>query len=266
MTDVIVVGGGPTGLAAAIMAKLAGLSVVVFEPQSPPIDKACGEGLMPPALQVLSALGVRDLEGIPFEGIRYVDGDCVAEARFGMGPGMGVRRAVLHQALSDRAHSLGITVVATRVKHWSQDSTGVVVEGERGRWLLAADGLQSPIRAKLRLQRPPRLPPRIGIRRHFKVAPWSPFVEIHWHQDAEAYVTPIGPDMVGIALLYAANAEPQALVSPGYDGSQPSLTWPPGWAHRAPPSEVRVPSSNGYPANKVDECCSSVTQRAISTR
>ena len=214
MTDVIVVGGGPTGLAAAIMAKLAGLSVIVFEPQSPSIDKACGEGLMPPAIQMLAALGVHDLEGIPFEGIRYVDGDCVAEARFDMGPGKGVRRTELHQALSDRAQALDITVVATRVKNWSQDAEEVVVEGERGRWLLAADGLQSPIRAKLGLRQQPRLPPRVGIRRHFKVTPWSPVVEIHWHQDAEAYVTPIGPDMIGIALLYAADAQPPGTGEP----------------------------------------------------
>ena len=51
--DVAVVGAGPIGLAAAIEARLAGLSAVVIEPRSFPIDKACGEGLMPGAVAAL---------------------------------------------------------------------------------------------------------------------------------------------------------------------------------------------------------------------
>ena len=56
--DVLVVGGGPVGLAAAIEARLAGLSVVVVEPRVGAIDKACGEGLMPGTLTALARVGV----------------------------------------------------------------------------------------------------------------------------------------------------------------------------------------------------------------
>ena len=35
-------------------------------------------------------------------------------------------------------------------------------------------------------------PARYGLRRHFAVAPWSAFVEVHWAAHAEAYVTPVG--------------------------------------------------------------------------
>ena len=57
-TDVLIAGGGPAGLASAINARQQGLSVIVAEPRDNPIDKACGEGLMPGGLAALAALGV----------------------------------------------------------------------------------------------------------------------------------------------------------------------------------------------------------------
>jgi flavin-dependent dehydrogenase len=55
---VVVVGGGPVGLAAAMYAVGSGLSVVVLEPRQGAIDKACGEGLMPGGVRGLtSAVG-----------------------------------------------------------------------------------------------------------------------------------------------------------------------------------------------------------------
>ena len=50
MIDLIVAGGGPVGLMTAVLARLSGLDVAVVEQRSGPIDKACGEGLMPDAL------------------------------------------------------------------------------------------------------------------------------------------------------------------------------------------------------------------------
>ena len=57
-TDVFVVGGGPAGLAAAIAARQRGFEVVVADSAQPPIDKACGEGLMPDGVAALARLGV----------------------------------------------------------------------------------------------------------------------------------------------------------------------------------------------------------------
>jgi flavin-dependent dehydrogenase len=56
--DLAVVGGGPAGLATAIGARLAGLSVRLYDRRQPPIDKPCGEGLMPDAVARLRELGV----------------------------------------------------------------------------------------------------------------------------------------------------------------------------------------------------------------
>ena len=78
-TDVVVVGGGPAGLAAAIAARLQGLRVVVLEAAHPPIDKVCGEGVMPEALAALRRLGVHltPTHGTPLVGLRFVDGATV---------------------------------------------------------------------------------------------------------------------------------------------------------------------------------------------
>jgi len=113
-TEVFVCGGGPAGLAAAIAARLAGFEVTVADCAQPPIDKACGEGVMPDGLAALQKLGVRlrPDQGLPFPGIRFIDADGLSEACFPDGLGFGVRRPLLHQALIDRAEELGIAM------HW----------------------------------------------------------------------------------------------------------------------------------------------------
>src|SRR5262245_66082777 len=44
-------------------------------------------------------------------------------------------------------------------------------------------------------------PRRWWIRRHFEIAPWTDSVEVHWSRGAEAYVTPVADDCIGIAIL-----------------------------------------------------------------
>ena len=56
--DVLVVGGGPAGMAAGISFGRAGLRTLVCERGSLPADKPCGEGVMPTGLQCLERLGV----------------------------------------------------------------------------------------------------------------------------------------------------------------------------------------------------------------
>ena len=82
--DVLVVGAGPVGLAVAAGCALRGLGVRVLDRCAPPIDKACGEGIMPDGVARLRDLGVEPLSvgGRPFRGVRYIDGRETAEARF----------------------------------------------------------------------------------------------------------------------------------------------------------------------------------------
>jgi len=202
--DLLIVGGGPAGLATALHAARAGFDTVVAEPRPAPVDKACGEGLMPGAVRILAALGV-DVPGHPIKGIRYVQGSRRAQAHFRQGHGLGVRRTSLHSALHRAVREAGVPVVRLRVGEVQQDATGVLVPGTGlcARWLVAADGLHSPLRRSLGLGVPSRGAPRYGLRRHYAVPPWSSCVEVHWGLHGEAYVTPLGPDLVGIALLTA---------------------------------------------------------------
>jgi len=200
-TEVLIVGGGPVGLAAAIEARLAGLDVTVVEPRDSPIDKACGEGLMPGALPELARLGIEP-HGVPFAGIAYLDGRRRVEHRFDRGPGLGVRRTVLHAALRARADELGARFRSGRVETVHQRAGFVEAVGLRASWLLAADGLHSTVAREVGLALPPPLARRrFGQRRHYAVAPWSEFVEVTWTRFGEFYVTPVDDGMVGVALL-----------------------------------------------------------------
>ncbi|MFD8198043.1 NAD(P)/FAD-dependent oxidoreductase [Streptomyces sp. NPDC059701] len=205
--DVLIVGGGPAGLATALHAVRAGLDTVVAEPRRAPVDKACGEGLMPGAVRALGALGL-EFSGHPVTGIRYVQGPRRAQAAFRHGPGLGVRRTALHSGLYQAVVDAGVPVLPLRVGEVRQDATSVTVPGTglRARWLVAADGLHSPLRRSLGLEVRTRAAPRYGLRRHYAVPPWSSFVEVHWGPHGEAYVTPLGPALVGVALLTARRA------------------------------------------------------------
>lgn len=206
-TQVLVAGGGPVGLAAAIEARLAGLDATVVEPRDGPIDKACGEGLMPGALPELARLGV-DPPGMPIPGIVYRDARRRVEHRFSGGPGRGVRRTALHAALRDRAAAAGVRFHEGRVDAVRQRAGFVEAVGIRADWLFGADGLHSAVAREVGLALPPpRARRRFGQRRHYAVAPWSEFVEVVWTSVGEFYLTPVGERLVGVALLAPRGAQ-----------------------------------------------------------
>ncbi|MEP6800002.1 MAG: NAD(P)/FAD-dependent oxidoreductase [Lapillicoccus sp.] len=233
MDDLLVVGGGPVGLATALYAARSGLQVSVLERREGQLDKACGEGLMPGALAALADLGVSPT-GAPITGITYVSGGRRATASFREGLGRGVRRTVLHDALAEAAAAAGITVVRGVARSVAQDRDRVLVgvAGEDAplcaHHVVGADGLHSLVRSAVApttpSSRPARTSPghqtaqlrgrsRHGLRRHYALAPWSDTVEVHWGEHAEAYVTPIDDDTVGVAVLTREQASFDALIA-----------------------------------------------------
>lgn len=211
--DLLIAGAGPAGLAAAIAAAQKGLSVVITESRGPSIDKACGEGLLPPAVSALARLGVdpTSVEHAPFRGIRFRDAAnpaIHAEGIFGQAPGIGIRRTQLHQLLLNRALALGVRI------HWQTAIQAINVGGAvpldvvtsagsfHPRYLVGADGTHSAVRRMAGLEAGRTTSKRVGIRQHFAVPPSTDLVEVYWAPEGQAYLTPVSASEVCVAFVY----------------------------------------------------------------
>jgi flavin-dependent dehydrogenase len=194
-SDVFVIGGGPVGLAAAIAARRKGFSVTLADALEPPIDKACGEGIMPDGLAAAARLGIHlpGVESFSFRGIRFHGEGISVAADFPDGPGRGVRRTTLHGALVEQAKRCGVDL------RWGFSVPGL--EGIEAQWIIGADGTNSRVRGWAGLDTCRRDTRRYGFRLHFGRSPWTEYVEIYWGDGCEIYVTPVAPDEVGVALL-----------------------------------------------------------------
>jgi flavin-dependent dehydrogenase len=212
--DAVVVGGGPAGLAFAAAAAARGLDVLVLEARPLPVDKACGEGILPAGVRALAALGIPALpaaEATPLTAIRWCDvaGPSVEVALPAPG-GLGVRRTALSAALLARARSAGAEVVEARALDHRRGADEVVVRhqgGEvRARLLVAADGLASPVRQREGLALAAPGPRRFGLRRHLAQGAPGRAVEVHLGDGVEAYLTPAGTGRLGVAFLFEEQA------------------------------------------------------------
>lgn len=198
------IGGGPAGLAAALAARRRGFDVVVADCSVPPIDKACGEGIMPDGLAAARAIGL-DLAqtgGQPFPGIRFCHGGTNVQANFPNGHGLGIRRTALHQAMVDQAVAAGVRLA------WGVRIAGIGSEGVfagdrlvRAHWILGADGSHSQVRRWAALDACERESRRYGFRRHYRVDNWGEIMEIHWGDGCQLYVTPIGEHEICVVLI-----------------------------------------------------------------
>ena len=198
------VGGGPAGLAAAIALARQGAETTVIDRALPPIDKSCGEGLLPDSVAALRELGVElsPSAGFPLEGIRFSDGRSSVYASFGVGKGRGVRRTALHDLLASEARKNGVSLI-WGAKHVALQASGVLADGRSiaADLVIGADGQNSRVRRAALLGGTVKERRRYGFRRHYRMAPWSDGVELHWGSGCQIYITPVAPHEVCVALI-----------------------------------------------------------------
>jgi flavin-dependent dehydrogenase len=202
--DALIVGGGPAGLAAAIALRQKGLDVLVADAVHPPIDKACGEGLMPDARKDLAALGISATvcHGAAFDGIAFLSGSYQAQAPFARGTGIGIRRLQLHSLLIERCQELGVRLAwGSRVSIAEKQPLRLDNEPCVYRYVVGADGQSSRVRQAFGLGPGKVLSRRFGARCHYRVQPWSRMVEVHWGRLGQAYITPVGAEEICVATV-----------------------------------------------------------------
>jgi flavin-dependent dehydrogenase len=203
-TDVIVIGAGPAGIATAIAASQKGLRAIVLDARTPPIDKPCGEGLLPHGVAALRVLGIHlnsDI-AVPFTGIRFAAEESSACAKFPGATGFALRRVRLHQLLVERATQAGV------VFHWGTRVTNVdlrhVTAGDRRipyTWLTGADGQNSTVRRWAQLDPLRTSGKRFGFRQHFRVRSWPNLVDVHWGRHCQMLTTPTDAQEVCVSVL-----------------------------------------------------------------
>jgi len=164
---------------------------------------------MPDGVEALYQLGITIPEGdaYRFRGIRFVSEGKKAEAEFPRGTAYGIRRTDLHRVMLDHAAECGVHML------WQAAVTGLHPEGAlvagelvRARWVVGADGTSSRVRswAKLDQHKLDALPEknlRFAFRRHYRVAPWTGFMELHWGRYCQVYVTPVSREEVCVVLI-----------------------------------------------------------------
>jgi flavin-dependent dehydrogenase len=170
-----------------------------------PVDKPCGEGLMPDGLAALEKLGisVNPDEGCRFHGIRFLSSGLAVDAVFPRRTsGIGVRRTVLHRLIAERASTLGIDLLwQTPVTAISENEVHLGNRKVRARWIVGADGGSSRVRRWAGLDAFQKRDCRYAFRQHYRVAPWTDRMELHWGWHEQIYVTPIAKDQVCVALI-----------------------------------------------------------------
>ena len=179
--DVVVVGGGPAGSAAAVFLRQRGRDVLLLDEARFPRDKICGESVSPGASRLLSALGVaeavRRLAPQSLLGMTLTSPDGTAfrgDYRGAADPGFAVRREALDHVLLQQARAAGAEVrEGARVTGLVSEAgvvkgvtceAGGAPETIRARLVIGADGRRSVVARRLGLLREHRSLRKFAVR------------------------------------------------------------------------------------------------------
>jgi menaquinone-9 beta-reductase len=165
--DVVVIGGGPAGSAAAIGLGRAGRDVTLVDKARFPRDKVCGDGITTGALHLLEGLGLEPGRVASWQRVDdvVVRAPSGFEVTFPLPRGQGTyaavaRRADLDAALLDEARTAGVKVLdghACVGAREHDDHVALSVDGVgelAAAYAVAADGMWSPTRKHLGLAPP----------------------------------------------------------------------------------------------------------------
>ncbi|HLV75208.1 MAG TPA: geranylgeranyl reductase family protein [Vulgatibacteraceae bacterium] len=222
--DVIVVGAGPAGSAAACHLARAGLDVLLLEKTSFPREKVCGDGLTPRAVHELRLLGVDTSGWFPNKGVRLIGGGNRLELDWPDTPGLTRPRSDLDELIARQAAASGATLQEnTKVTAPLQERgrvTGVRTEtgAHHARLVIAADGASSRLSVALGLRPSRNRPIGIAGRRYFRSPRHDdPYLEIWLDLAPAAYGWIFGMGdgtcNVGVALLRTDHPDYRGLLS-----------------------------------------------------
>jgi len=166
--DVLVVGAGPAGIAAALELRRAGRDVLVIDKATFPRDKCCGDGLTTGALRALAELDFdpsRVASWTPTTDV-WLRSPSGREMSMPLPQGRGTFAAIaprmeFDDALVRTALNRGVRIAQgvtfTQITSMTNDGAVVAVEGlgeVRCEFVVAADGMWSPVRKSLGLSTP----------------------------------------------------------------------------------------------------------------
>lgn len=213
-----IIGGGPIGLSSAISLREKGHHVHVFEAKTFPVDKVCGEGIMPSGYRTLQNLGIEKYLNPnftrSFSKIKYFDQDLTLSGRLPR-HAKAIRRTELNNALYELAKDKGVIthknhrLVELNWKDGRYQPEFFLTERKKEKldydfdYIIACDGVHSTTRRILNLTESSRIKEtRMGARVHVHFEHKIDEVQVYWNNGIEAYLTPSGENLLEIAFLW----------------------------------------------------------------
>ncbi|MFG1952220.1 geranylgeranyl reductase family protein [Micromonospora sp. NPDC048830] len=254
--DVVVVGAGPAGSAAALAARRAGARVLLLDRADFPRDKACGDGIAAHALDVLAGLGVTGaVAGYPpLPRLRLVGPGGGAVARALPRPAYTVPREVFDARLVAAAVAAGAELRRHTVRRVEARDALVVLDGVvAGRAVVGADGAGSVVRRALGHPANPDRHLALAIRGYAPARPGPPeqlIVTSGARWPAYAWSFPVGDGRANVGYGEVLRGEPLtrahlldrlAALLPGTDPATVTALR----AHHLPLSTHRPPPGQG---------------------